>query len=266
MSYPDPHPSREAGFPGLGDNPAATTAEQALGLIDRAERQLLELEDAASPWLEPEGLGLAAVLAHEIGNLLTPVSLYAARARRRPDDPQLAIEAAEHAEKALEQVNRLTETVLSLARASYRHETTPEPASALATAREALDELRLWSGDITLDLLGVPADLHLPIESSALQRVLVNLAGNALKAIQRSGVGSAVRITAGHDENRSWLIVEDNGPGIDSETASHLFDPWAQTSGHGLGLPLCRELVERRGGRLSYEPAEHGGSRFTLTF
>ncbi|MEQ9454417.1 MAG: HAMP domain-containing sensor histidine kinase [Phycisphaeraceae bacterium] len=262
----DPDPTREPGFPGLGHRPDTDQGAQALSLLDQTERQLLELEDAASPWLQPEGLGLAAVLAHEISNLLTPVSLYAARARRKPNDPELALQAAEHAEKALDQVNRLTETVLSLSHCVHQHEASTASAPALDATREALDELSLWSANIRFDLSGLPPELTLPIEPAALQRVLVNIAGNALKAIQRTGVGTTIHFTASSNSTQTWLIIEDDGPGIDPETATTLFDPWSQSAGHGIGLTLCRQLVERRNGSLTYRPTTPHGCRFTLTF
>jgi len=65
------------------------------------------------------------------------------------------------------------------------------------------------------------------------------------------------------------VTVTDTGPGIDAETAPHLFEPFFTRKAHGLGvgLPICRSLIEAQGGRLWAEPQAPGGVfRFTIPY
>ncbi|WP_428387530.1 sensor histidine kinase [Mucisphaera sp.] len=268
MSYSDPSQNGQIprGFPSLGADPSGGVGGQALAFLDRAERSLAELEEAASPWLRAEGLGLAAVLAHEINNLLTPVSLYTARAKRSPEDPELGLRALEEAERLVERVGRLTETVLSLAKGDEQGGEVS--CLAIEAAREAADELRPELEGLCLDLSGIDQGLVVPMERSALERVLVNLGRNAIRAMRREGTGSRIVFDGSEAGGRITLNVIDDGPGLEGELASSMFEAWSRGEGgsHGLGLSLCRELVVRRGGSLSYEAAEPTGCVFSITF
>jgi PAS domain S-box-containing protein len=104
-----------------------------------------------------------------------------------------------------------------------------------------------------------------------LARVLVNLAGNAVKFTER---GSVEVVAAVDPAGRFVLTVTDTGPGIPENQRSRIFDEFAQlrnperdrTKGTGLGLAICRRLVEGAGGTLSVASSEGVGSRFTATY
>jgi PAS domain S-box-containing protein len=103
-----------------------------------------------------------------------------------------------------------------------------------------------------------------------LGRVLVNLAGNAVKFTERGEVEVAVGAIDG------WLAlaVRDTGPGIPEDQQERIFDEFAQlrnperdrTKGTGLGLAICRRLVEAVGGRLTVESRPGRGSTFTALY
>ena len=121
----------------------------------------------------------------------------------------------------------------------------------IATAIELLPDLPLVNG-----------------HRGQLQEVLFNLARNALEAMEAVENGSrTLKVsTVRHDAKRIVLAVEDSGPGIDVKQAANIFDPFVTTKpqGMGLGLALCRMIVERHAGQLSTAPAQPRGSIFRV--
>ena len=98
-----------------------------------------------------------------------------------------------------------------------------------------------------------------------IQRVFMNLFGNAADAMPRGGI---LRVDLSREGSIVRAAVEDTGPGIDAKTLSTLFQAFATTKGDkgtGLGLYLSREIARRHGGELSVENAIGGGARFLLS-
>jgi two-component system sensor histidine kinase KdpD len=101
-----------------------------------------------------------------------------------------------------------------------------------------------------------------------LQRILVNLVGNALKYAP----GSPIDIVAMVNGNEVWLSVIDHGEGIPYELHDHIFDRFTQLAPHytrsaggtGLGLSIVRGLSEVIGGRVWFQPTAGGGATFTV--
>jgi len=102
-----------------------------------------------------------------------------------------------------------------------------------------------------------------------LQQVILNLMMNAIEAM--SEVSDATRqllICSGVDESKHVLVaVRDSGPGLDAKSLEHLFEPFYTTKpqGMGMGLPICRSIVEAHGGRLWARANEDRGATFQFT-
>jgi signal transduction histidine kinase len=102
-----------------------------------------------------------------------------------------------------------------------------------------------------------------------LQQVILNLIMNgieAMSAIMRQP--RMLRVRSQHDGPGALLIaVEDSGPGLAPETADRLFDPFFTTkpSGMGMGLSICRSIVDAHGGRLWASPQSPEGAIFQFT-
>jgi len=103
------------------------------------------------------------------------------------------------------------------------------------------------------------------------EQVLLNLARNAMQAMDRPDIRQrvlrlGVRRLPG---DRRWLAfsVADVGPGIAPEVEQQLFTPFFTTKaeGMGLGLSLCRTVIEQHGGTLAFEPNQPQGTVFTFT-
>jgi signal transduction histidine kinase len=107
-------------------------------------------------------------------------------------------------------------------------------------------------------------------DATALGQVFQNLLANALK-FHAADHAPRVRIDALRDDEQ-WIVrVADDGPGIDHDERDRIFAPFhrasgaADVTGHGLGLTICRRIVERHGGRIWVEPGEERGSRFCFS-
>ncbi|MGY4506212.1 PAS domain S-box-containing protein [Bradyrhizobium sp. GM24.11] len=138
--------------------------------------------------------------------------------------------------------------------------------------REALLFLRheMESRSVTILHRPDPTVLQVLGDRTQLQQVIVNLAINAVQAMIQAGHDDRriVISTVTQDATTLCCSVEDNGPGIAGEHVSRLFESFFTTkeSGMGMGLPICRSIVEAHGGRIGAEgSATHGGARFWFT-
>ncbi|HXS43667.1 MAG TPA: ATP-binding protein, partial [Solirubrobacteraceae bacterium] len=107
-------------------------------------------------------------------------------------------------------------------------------------------------------------------EPAELARVLQNLVGNALK-FRAAGRAPVVALDAAREDGAWVVTVRDNGPGVPGPARERIFDLFARANadeaieGTGLGLAVCRKVVERHGGRIWVEPAAGGGSAFRFS-
>jgi two-component system, NtrC family, sensor kinase len=145
-----------------------------------------------------------------------------------------------------------------------------EPIDMNALVRGVLDSLHgeLEDGGITSS---VELSAALPLvtgHKGQLQEVLFNLVHNAIEAM--AGIEDGRRLlrvsTMRQGESKVLVAIEDSGPGIDPAQAESIFDAFVTTKaeGSGLGLALCRMIVERHAGKLSASPAQPCGSIFQL--
>ena len=99
--------------------------------------------------------------------------------------------------------------------------------------------------------------------------MILNLVVNA---VRHTAPGDAIEVTVGHDAASVVIEVADGGEGIDPELLPRLFDRFVRadnargrdTGGAGLGLAICRSIVEEHGGQIRAENGEHGGARFVI--
>jgi signal transduction histidine kinase len=106
------------------------------------------------------------------------------------------------------------------------------------------------------------------VDPIQIQQLLLNLTLNAMDAMAGvSGARELVLRTDSSDAGRIRTTVEDRGPGISSEAAARIFEPFFTTKPHGMGmgLAICRSIVESHDGRIWAEPAEPNGTAFRFT-
>ena len=100
-----------------------------------------------------------------------------------------------------------------------------------------------------------------------IQQVLINLMRNAIEAMEGCPVRRLSVRTALADPETVQVSVADTGPGVSPQIAERLFEAFASTksNGMGLGLSICRTIVEAHGGRIRAQPAQGGGTEFLFT-
>ncbi len=139
--------------------------------------------------------------------------------------------------------------------------------------RELLNYVVRRFADQQLPDAPVQIELKLPpklplaqADAERIEQVMVNLLSNALRHTQKG----YVRVRAWQEAKKLWVAVEDTGPGIASEDVPHVFDRFWRadrsrdraSGGTGIGLTICRRLIELHGGHIEVESAIGQGSIF----
>jgi C4-dicarboxylate-specific signal transduction histidine kinase len=113
-----------------------------------------------------------------------------------------------------------------------------------------------------------PSDAVLEGDSTQLEIVLYNLTANAIDSLAHHPTSRRqIEICAGMNQSGLLLSVEDSGPGVPTDLAPKLFEPFvtSKPDGMGLGLAISRSLIRARGGDLSYSCSTRlGGAAFTV--
>ena len=112
-----------------------------------------------------------------------------------------------------------------------------------------------------------PTVSHVLVDRTQIQQVLINLMRNAVEAMAASARRELEVKTSLLDDDTVEIAVVDSGPGLPCAVADHLFEPFVSTKrgGMGLGLSICRSIVEAHGGKLRTRPDPRGGTIcFTL--
>jgi signal transduction histidine kinase len=119
---------------------------------------------------------------------------------------------------------------------------------------------------LTLDLSSGPVSVL--ADRVQLQQVILNLITNAIEAMRASPAPRSLRIGTKQDQPDSLLVwVADSGTGIDAKDKDRIFEPFFTTKprGMGLGLSICRSIIEAHGGCLLATPGQPGGTVFQFT-
>jgi signal transduction histidine kinase len=228
-----------------------------------APRERRSLEDKHVRSLEE----LAAGVAHEIRN---PITAAKSLVQQMGEDPA-SRENVEYAKVALEELDRVERSVAHLLRFAREEEIRMAElrladviASAVATLRD-----RAAERGVALDVQ-VATDSVLRGDSEKLRRVLINLVGNGLDALEGTRVANPrIEVAAGENlaGTECWVRVRDNGPGIAPDALARIFSPFytSKERGTGLGLAISKKVVDAHGGSIEAHSAPGAGAEFTIT-
>jgi PAS domain S-box-containing protein len=202
----------------------------------------------------------AAVLAHEIKNPITGVNLaLRAVADQLGEDHKAILEDLVLRMQRLEQLMKRT---LSFAKPIDLRLAKLDAKSLFGEVAGTLElELAKHGADVSIDV--EPSSLSFAGDRQLLGEVLSNLILNALEAKEN---GASVILSARKEHADVLLSVEDDGPGIPDSVRSTLFKPFTTTKrkGNGLGLAICKKIVEAHGGTISIDRGRMSGARFSL--
>jgi two-component system NtrC family sensor kinase len=216
---------------------------------------------------------LAAGLAHEIGN---PVAaLIGMLDLVLPGDlpPDVERDFLRRMRGETERIHTVVRDLLDFARPEeiqLIEGASPPPADVRMVIDDVVGLVRPQKGFQGVQLeIRVDGPLRVTLAAPRLTQVLLNLvlnAGAAIASLKRQGkiVLHASAVQGGHVR----IVVEDDGPGIASAVRDRLFEPFVTTKavgeGTGLGLAVCRGLVESAGGEIGVDPSRVRGARFFL--
>lgn len=241
--------------------------EQLQAEVARLREELQEKNEQLQRKSRLAALGeMAAGMAHEIRNPLGGVQLYASLLERDLAALPAQQQLAQKIQNGVRSLERIVSGVLAF---TQDQACVKVPVLLAEVAAEVLDLCRAKCGE-TIELRNeVPAGLVVQGDADMLQRMLLNLALNAVEALEGAARGKVlVRADRqARDENYQVRVqVIDNGPGIKPELLSKIFNPFFTTrdSGTGLGLAIVHRLVECHGGAIMAANYRTAGAIFTI--
>jgi signal transduction histidine kinase len=256
--------------------PLHPDATSLLDSLSQSQRELGALRSELERAHRLATLGvLAAGVAHEINNLLTPVLGYAQLTGSHPDDAELRAKAAERIAGGVEAAVRIARAMLDFSVDSDE----PQSANIAHVVQSSLDCMARDPAKDGVSLTcRIPPTASVRIRPVALQQVLLNLFINAIRAMRESeSRGGGLNVSADEQLDGTTVItVADTGPGIPEHIADHLFEPFVTSTvsntyahcargGSGLGLAVCKRLVEAAGGLISASSTPGKGTTFLIS-
>lgn len=251
-----------------------------LGRIREMEGQISRLEADLDRTSRLATLGiLAGMIAHEFNNLLTPVMSYSQLAIASPDDRELVAKALNRTVDGAQQLSRIASAILGFLR--------DDDQMAEADVNRVIDlTLECMAKDPQKAGISVvrriPDGVRAGIRPICLQQVLLNLFLNAIEAMR--GSGGELRVTGAVEPGGFVrLTVSDTGCGMTREMIEQAFRPLAGRTkdsgpsippeaagrpgarrGHGLGLAICKRLIEEAGGSIQIDSQVGEGTTFSI--
>ncbi|WP_213979688.1 PAS domain S-box protein [Sphingomonas sp. dw_22] len=238
----------------------------------RTEERIEELRSGLVHAARVSAMGtMASTLAHELNQPITAVTNYVQGVRNLMRDPapedlpmihEALDEATSEAMRAGDIVRRLREFV---GRGEVEKSVEDLPNLVDEASKLALIGARERGVSVSFDL--DPHATRVLVDKVQTQQVLINLMRNAIEAMSDSPQRHLAVSSAREGSGLVRMTVADTGPGVAPAIAENLFRAFNSTkeSGMGLGLSICRTIVEANGGRIWMEPREGGGSLFHFT-
>lgn len=209
---------------------------------------------------------MAATLAHELNQPLTAISNYLGGIRptggQAPDNDRLT-EALDGIREASQRATRTIDHVRQLTKHSPPDR---EPFNLKAALDDCIRLVRSGTGAGTEFKNCVAADLVMTADRGKIQQVVINLLQNASDAATDTE-NPMVSISAGQEDQHLTVCITDNGSGISPEIVSTMF-AWTQSTkadGMGIGLSICRTIIELHRGQIWLEKTGSAGSEFRFS-
>ena len=207
---------------------------------------------------------MSAALAHEINNPLGVIAYAAELMLREVSDDSFNREMLERIANETERMKTLTGSLLSFSRARETRWQQVDINNVIYDVLKLIKyELEKNSIDIELECDHVKT---ITADPNKLKQVMINLLLNAVHVMPDGGT---VRLVSGmKDDSSVEILITDSGPGVPEEIRETIFEPFFSTkkegSGTGLGLYICRNILEEQGGTITLDESTGGGAAFRL--
>lgn len=224
--------------------------------IESARQELIRQERIAT-------IGrLATSIVHDLRNPLAAIYGGAEMLVDRELSPEQVRRLAKNIYRSSRTIQELLQDLVSVAGGKGQVFETCRLREIVVAANQAYAAVEEAQG-VTVEI-EIDESVELPMQRFRMERVFLNLIGNALEAMTKGGT---LRIRAREHDVFEVITVEDSGPGISKEIRDSLFQPFVthgKSNGLGLGLSFSRQTLLDHGGDLTLDPAEGRGARFVL--
>ncbi|WP_273568263.1 sensor histidine kinase [Maribacter halichondriae] len=222
---------------------------------------------------------LIRVLTHEIMNTITPITSISESILKyyKTDRGLMSLEDfnedhIQNTVKGLEVIKGQGGDLMEFVQSYRSFLSLPKPDKSLVNAKRLLEKVKILMnqendhGQITFEVVSNPEDLELYIDEKQISQILINLSKNALQSLRGLENGK-VKIVAGlTNQDKKYVQVIDNGPGIPPELIDEIFVPFFTTkdTGTGIGLSLSKQIMHLHGGNI--QVSSNDRTVFTLSF
>lgn len=211
---------------------------------------------------------LASMVAHELNQPLSAILNFLDAATTLISRPEIdRAKITKYVESAAGQAERASDVIRRLRTLMSRDTGFHSQANMAEIVDEILPILRINAREVDAILtVRIPPDGCALCDRVQVQQVVLNLVRNALDA-PSDGQRRRVLISGDQTDQHYRVTVEDNGPGVPEAVAGGLFDPLISTKagGMGMGLSICRTIVEAHGGKIEHVTSSLGGAGFAFT-
>jgi C4-dicarboxylate-specific signal transduction histidine kinase len=236
-------------------------------ITSMATQHQRELEHAARLGTLGE---LATGLAHELNQPLTAISNYLKGFQRRLNKPEIALDQISPAiDKAVTEAERAANIIKQMRELIQKRELQRENLNVNDIIENAVDIIR------SSDESDSPIDYHVDLDSNCpiliadrvqIEQVLINLLLNSRDALHGCNNPGRINVSSYFNENHIILEVSDNGPGVEDTDINKIFSPFntSKSEGLGLGLSICRTIIESYHGNITASNSAGGGLKVKI--
>ncbi len=222
---------------------------------------------------------LIRVLTHEIMNTITPITSISESILKyyKTDRGLMSLEDfnedhIQNTVKGLEVIKGQGGDLMEFVQSYRSFLSLPKPDKTLVKAKGLLEKVKVLmnqendNGKIDFEIVSNPENLELYIDEKQISQILINLSKNALQSL-KDEENRKIKIVAGlTNQDKKYVQVIDNGPGIPPELIDEIFVPFFTTkdTGTGIGLSLSKQIMHLHGGNIQVSSNDH--TVFTLSF
>ena len=218
---------------------------------------------------------LTTTLTHELRQPLAAILTHSYIGERLLDAPEPDLQKVRGTLDDIREVTERADDVIGGLHAMLKRDSTAAGSTSVDVNSVIRMVERIAHGDANLHQVTVHLELSADVrpvkgDSVQLQQVILNLMLNAFSAMSGTALDAARRLvvrTDSIDESNVLVEVQDTGTGIAADEIESIFDPFvtSKPEGLGLGLSICRSIIERHGGRISAANNPDRGATFSIT-